>query len=770
MPPVSSQVVFRVGPDGGLERVVKAAKIVNGVFEGGGALGAGYWEVFQVLEAEGIEFERLAGSSAGACFATLVALGYKGDDILHFGQNFDLSNLKDIHASWMKKVKKNMEGKPHAEIQRELMKAALEYKAVKPSEGKLHDAARAVRRFGHGIRNAGPSGRGLYRGNVLLYVLRARIYEQFQKKIEEHLQRLNGEAKLKFRDFLLQNNIALDVNVDTNKVELHSCPMKATIGVKEHPGITFRHLNLLVKNYPEIGFKDLYLTGSNTKTKKLEIFCHETEPDMEIALAVRISMSLPGAFKSVKYKGVHYIDGGAINNCPADVFNPKNKKDRRFVSKGDEQFTGVHNQNLATLAFKIDTPYEVRNWSYKPKKKKRTALGKLGRWIEKAIGISYFTRGVDYSVSDKKNFNLLREQFPNRTVVIPAYARAQDENRSKYERLSKFYKRYKKAEEPEKSELRTKIETEFSISAIGPDQSFEQIVETKIAIYKEQWQHWKADNAEVYQSANFDMTRGQKEVLSENGKNVTKEYLNQHRDEKLEIKEYKAQQGNAKENFTANLKQLPLNELQEIYTRFKSKGAGDEIFTCWPGYNTEELREAHLQVIRDEINSRYVTMLLRQINEFLEFYRFVESYFPSAKADVKGKILNQNEFKALSENALNKTSDVDKLKQMRDEYKDMTPDLQRKYQIYQEQYQPRKAAVQKQTDKNRLYQRVSVNEQSQTPSAAGSGKARRIGAERSSSHWLGNDDFWARGRQEHSSRRRQQPAGAAERRRARRTS
>lgn len=50
---------------------------VNGVFEGGGAKGIAYVGALQAAEDAGLEFRGVAGSSAGAITATLVACGYR---------------------------------------------------------------------------------------------------------------------------------------------------------------------------------------------------------------------------------------------------------------------------------------------------------------------------------------------------------------------------------------------------------------------------------------------------------------------------------------------------------------------------------------------------------------------------------------------------------------------------------------------------------------------------------------------------------------------
>ncbi len=58
---------------------------------------------------------------------------------------------------------------------------------------------------------------------------------------------------------------------------------------------------------------------------------YETEPDMEIALAVRASISMPIIFDPVLYKGDFLVDGGMLNNFPKNAFPPENSVGFIFV-------------------------------------------------------------------------------------------------------------------------------------------------------------------------------------------------------------------------------------------------------------------------------------------------------------------------------------------------------------------------------------------------------------------------------------------------------
>lgn len=65
--------------------------IVDGVFSGGGIKGFAYVGAIQVLEERGIQFKRVAGTSAGAILAAFIAAGFNAQELEEI---FDELNLK----------------------------------------------------------------------------------------------------------------------------------------------------------------------------------------------------------------------------------------------------------------------------------------------------------------------------------------------------------------------------------------------------------------------------------------------------------------------------------------------------------------------------------------------------------------------------------------------------------------------------------------------------------------------------------------------------
>jgi predicted acylesterase/phospholipase RssA len=53
--------------------------------------------------------------------------------------------------------------------------------------------------------------------------------------------------------------------------------------------------------------------------KGVRYFDYESEPDLAVISAIRMSISIPLVFTAVKYKGDYYVDGGLLDNVPLKV-------------------------------------------------------------------------------------------------------------------------------------------------------------------------------------------------------------------------------------------------------------------------------------------------------------------------------------------------------------------------------------------------------------------------------------------------------------------
>src|SRR5690625_1165281 len=74
---------------------------VDGVFAGGGVTAFSFVGAMQVMEENGFEFERVAGTSAGAITAALIKAGYNSDELCSLLDELDMTVLKDERFTWL---------------------------------------------------------------------------------------------------------------------------------------------------------------------------------------------------------------------------------------------------------------------------------------------------------------------------------------------------------------------------------------------------------------------------------------------------------------------------------------------------------------------------------------------------------------------------------------------------------------------------------------------------------------------------------------------
>jgi len=80
-------------------------------------------------------------------------------------------------------------------------------------------------------------------------------------------------------------------------------------------------------NFQERGFRDLYIVAANISRQRPEIFSPTHTPDVAVADAVRMSMSIPIFFEALRFDGKsfgdgdYYVDGGLFDNFPMHIFD-----------------------------------------------------------------------------------------------------------------------------------------------------------------------------------------------------------------------------------------------------------------------------------------------------------------------------------------------------------------------------------------------------------------------------------------------------------------
>jgi NTE family protein len=130
------------------------------------------------------------------------------------------------------------------------------------------------------------------------------------------------------------------------------------------------------------GHPDLYVVGTNLSTGYAEVFSAERHASMELAAAIRISMSIPLFFAAVRHgpREDVYVDGGVQLNYPVKIFDREryldmtnepgaarrtdyyNKENARFQLERPNRSPYVYNRQ--TLGLRLDTTEEIGLYRY----------------------------------------------------------------------------------------------------------------------------------------------------------------------------------------------------------------------------------------------------------------------------------------------------------------------------------------------------------------------------------------------------------------------
>ena len=121
---------------------------------------------------------------------------------------------------------------------------------------------------------------------------------------------------------------------------------------------------------------DLYVYGTNLSTHYSEVFSIEHSPDMRLADAVRISMSLPIFYTAIRNtRNDVYVDGGLLDNYPVKLFDREKyvaseKLKTDYYEKQNAIFLKDHPDsspyvfNKETLGFRLDSKEEIAGFRY----------------------------------------------------------------------------------------------------------------------------------------------------------------------------------------------------------------------------------------------------------------------------------------------------------------------------------------------------------------------------------------------------------------------
>lgn len=131
---------------------------------------------------------------------------------------------------------------------------------------------------------------------------------------------------------------------------------------KKPPPYTFRDFKNPYIHINERPFLDLYIVGTDISTNSSKLFSYETTPDIEVAEAVRISMSIPLFFESIEVSEYAsqespiphiFSDGGIMRNYPISLF------DYNYFM--DKKIDGINIQTLGAKFINQPKYNEINN-------------------------------------------------------------------------------------------------------------------------------------------------------------------------------------------------------------------------------------------------------------------------------------------------------------------------------------------------------------------------------------------------------------------------
>lgn len=119
------------------------------------------------------------------------------------------------------------------------------------------------------------------------------------------------------------------------------------------------------------GFRDLFLVGTNLSTGFAEVFSADHTPRWRIVDAVRVSMSIPLFFASVRdMRGDVRVDGGVLDNYPIRLFDRAKYLFNDRHTRGDIPYydeanaskpetSSDYTYNMESLGFRLDSAREI---------------------------------------------------------------------------------------------------------------------------------------------------------------------------------------------------------------------------------------------------------------------------------------------------------------------------------------------------------------------------------------------------------------------------
>lgn len=163
------------------------------------------------------------------------------------------------------------------------------------------------------------------------------------------------------------------------------------------------------QEFVDAGGKDLYITVTNISNNTPHICSAQTTPELEVAEAIRTSMSIPIFFESIPFDNIYlrgwFGDGGVMNNYPINLFDKGEPNSRTlglflYAPMKEQEFIPKDKYGLKDYAGDIIASMLVSQDWY---------LAQQPKDVERTVQIDHHgIPATDFNmVSGDKNYNTL---------------------------------------------------------------------------------------------------------------------------------------------------------------------------------------------------------------------------------------------------------------------------------------------------------------------------------------------------------------------------
>lgn len=271
-----------------------------GIFEGGGAKGLAHIGALAAAEKYGVQFEGVAGSSAGSIVAALVAVGYKANDLF---DSLNDNNQRVFDADFVALLGK-----------------------------KRWWFIAAIRKFRNWCQRNPRLGTFLFLSAIFALALAITVllmgYGTAYWYFEAHEAPLIASILVFISVLVLLFTIFL--------VDRFS-PWGLFSTAKFEGWINEKLREKLFPNEPErrVLFRDietpLKILATDIVSREPIVFSKDKDPEVQVARAISHSIAIPFAFQPSTDSGRILVDGGVLSNFPAWVFDDERDAARELI-------------------------------------------------------------------------------------------------------------------------------------------------------------------------------------------------------------------------------------------------------------------------------------------------------------------------------------------------------------------------------------------------------------------------------------------------------